>query len=170
MSLLDKDSRIIMASELAREYKLKEYHCSESAIRACAQALDIDLPEGVIKAACGFRGGGGGYLDRCGIIEAGSMLISYLYGRTSPDEPDWPYSYLICLLHDRFKVCFGSIYCRDIFPEASKDKSLPSCINTYTQGCEIITKLLLEVDELLDNAPEIVRQNGVFWKDVVNKL
>jgi C_GCAxxG_C_C family probable redox protein len=153
---------ISQAVELAGEYKLQGFHCSESVIRACAEAIGIHLSDDVLRAACGFRGGGGGYMDRCGVIEAGCMLISSLYGRLTPDQPDWDYSYLICVLHDRFKEHFESLYCRDIMPAESK-KGGPVCIRVYTEGAEIVTRLLLEAREILDGVPPEDQGKRKLW-------
>lgn len=151
--------KIALAAARAKEYKFRGYHCSESVIRACGEALDLRLSDDLVRAACGFRGGGGGYMDRCGVIEAGCMLISYLYGRLTPEQPDWGYSYLICEFHDRFKEHFASIYCRDVMP-AERGKDAPVCLRVFAEGSEILTRLLLEAPEILDAVPLAERKNG----------
>lgn len=75
---MNNKERIDKARELAKSYKLQGYHCSESIIRAVPKALDMEISDDVIKAACGFFRGGGGTCDRCGVIECGLMLISML--------------------------------------------------------------------------------------------
>lgn len=148
--ILNIDDPVRRAGELAMYYKRQKFHCSEAAIRACPESLGIHIPEEVVRSACGFRGGGGGYWDRCGVIEAGIMLISYLYGRLTPYQEAWPYSYLIRELHSRFKEEFTSIYCRDIKGCSANH----SCDVIYRKGCEIVVRLLLDAPELLCSVSE----------------
>lgn len=149
-----RQARINEAKARSRNYKLQGYHCSESIIRACSEALGLRLPEDVLRCASGFRGGGGGYHDRCGVIESGSMLISYLYGRLGPHQEAWTYSYLVRQLHERFKEEFGTIYCRDILePQKERGEPIP-CIDTFERGAGVVTALLLDADELLLHVPE----------------
>jgi len=101
-------------------------------------------------------------MDRCGVIEAGCMLVGYLYGRLTPEQADWDYSYLICVLHDRFKEHFGSIYCRDVMP-AERMKEGPVCIRVFTEGAGIVMGLLLDAQRLLDAVPPAERKNGRLW-------
>jgi C_GCAxxG_C_C family probable redox protein len=144
-----------IAAEKCEECRLEGFHCSESSIRACAEALNIELPEEILRLSSGFRGGGGGYGDRCGVVEAGIMLISYLYGRTDPKVDVSGYSYLIRILHDRFNKELGSYYCRVLRPFAYYlSGPEQNCSHVYKKGAEIVTQLLLEADQLMREMPE----------------
>ncbi len=146
------------AADKCESYRLQGYHCSESALRACADVLNISLPEELLKVSSGFRGGGGGYGDRCGVVEAGIMLISYLYGRTDPKADVSDYSYLIRILHDRFNARLGSYYCRVLRPFAFYlSGAEQNCSHTYKEGARIITQLLLEAPQLIKEMPESER-------------
>lgn len=149
-----REDMIKNARFLVREYRMQGFHCSESTIRACSEAMGLSLSEDVLRCACGFRGGGGGYGDRCGVIEAGCMLISYLYGRLRPHQRVWEYSYLIRVLHQRFLGSFATIYCREIKEMEIENQTEIICMHTYELGAEIIVNLLLDADELLENMPE----------------
>lgn len=130
-------------------YRLDGYHCSEATLRACADMLNLDLPEVLFKVSSGFRGGGGGYGERCGVLESGIMLISFLYGRTEPNENIAGYSFLIRTLHDRFLAELGSYTCRVLKPFAQHISPDRSCSYVYKKGSMVVAKLLMESDSLL---------------------
>lgn len=135
--------KILSARQIARDYKLKGYHCSECIIRTVNDVLDLKMSDDVLRCACGFRGGGGGYRDRCGIIGAGIMIISYLYGRDDCSGDVEEYSNLIIQLHEEFKNHFNTIYCRDIYYDQKKKMVENTCLDTVEDGVEIILDLLI---------------------------
>lgn len=147
--------KVKLAGELAEAYRLKGYHCSESSIRGAAEALGIELSDELLRISSIFRGGGGGWGDRCGVVESGLMLLGLLYGRKDPSVPDKAYSYLAQEWHKRFKMEFVSIYCRDILPVAKhRSEPNPNCSNTYVVGTEMMAQMLLDAPDLLLNMPE----------------
>ncbi|MBO2516658.1 MAG: hypothetical protein CW338_05165 [Clostridiales bacterium] len=149
-SNLNRDQIIETAARLAVEYKHMGFHCSESMIRAVPQALGIALPSDVIRSACGFFGGGGGTGDRCGIIEIGIMLISFLYARMHPMQSENNLRVLIRRLQDEFEHEIGSIYCRQIKPAAvERCGPVIGCEETYGKGAAIVTRILLDADRIL---------------------
>jgi C_GCAxxG_C_C family probable redox protein len=148
------EEKIKAAAEKSEAYRLKGFHCSESVIRACSEVLNIQLPEEILRMSSGFRGGGGGYGDRCGVTEAGIMLISYLYGRTDPAADVSGYSYLVRILHERFNKELGGYYCRVLRPFAFYlSGSAQNCSHVYKKGAEIVMTLLLEAERLIKEMP-----------------
>lgn len=139
------------AAERCEELRLLGYHCSEASIRAVAEALDMELDEDILKTACGFRGGGGGMRERCGVVETGIILIGLKYGRLQPIERSGPYSYLVRKLHQRFLEELGSYICRDLYiPSKRLDDN---CSYIYQNGAKIVTKILLEAERLISEMP-----------------
>lgn len=146
--------KIKLAGEKAYEYG-QNFHCSESAIRAINDVFELGMPEIVLKLATGFRGGGGGYGDRCGILEVGIIAFSYLYGRFDSKQDCSTVSYLVRILHKRFIDELGSYYCRFLRPfHDDKCKGFP-CLYVYRKGTELVASVLIEAEELIKNMTDI---------------
>ena len=143
----------LKVGEKAVEYG-ERFHCSESVIRAINDLFELNMPDHIIKLATGFRGGGGGYGDRCGTLEAGILVLSYLYGRVSSDEECNSLSYLVRTLHNRFMEELGSIYCRILLPFHEKISDTDDCLYVYRKGAELVAGVLIEAEELIKNIPE----------------
>ena len=154
-SNLDPEKIINEAGRLAVEYKRKGFHCPEATIRAVPEALEIPLSADVIRSACGFFGGGGGTGDRCGIVEAGIMLISFLYARMHPLQSEQNVRTLVSRWIDEFRKEVGFIHCRDIKPpEVEKYSAAVGCEDIYRRGAMTLTRLILEADSILAQANE----------------
>jgi len=156
---------IDFAARRANEYRQKwfvmhkkkdglGFHCSESSIRAINEALNLNLPEEIFRISTGFRGGGGGYGDRCGIIGSGIILLGYKYGRLKAEDNCTKISYLVRLLHNSYMEKLGSIYCRVLLPFHQLHSKDDSCAYVYDMGTRIVTELLLEAEELLLAMPK----------------
>ncbi|MCL2853632.1 MAG: C-GCAxxG-C-C family protein [Defluviitaleaceae bacterium] len=152
-----------LAAEKCENYRKQGFHCSESSLRAVAEALDIPISEDFKRISSGFRGGGGGYMERCGIVEVGIMLISYLYGRTDPKVDEGSYSYLVRILHERFIKELGSYTCRQLLPWSRANTEERNCSIVYDKGARILTRLLSEADDLIANMTEEERKLLVIW-------
>ena len=140
--------------EISRQYKLEGYHCSETVIRTLNDVFELKMNDDVLRCACGFRGGGGGYRDRCGILEAGMMAISYIYGRNDVTGDIEGCSYLIRTLHERFREHFDTIRCLDIYTK-QKEMNVPNtCLDPTMEGSVLVAEVLLEAEELLKNISE----------------
>ena len=152
------EDKLQAAAEKCEAYRLMGYHCSESSIRACSEILDIRLPEEILRISSAFRGGGGGYGDRCGMVEAGMMLTAFRYGRIDPKVDVSDYSYVIRILHDRFLTELGGVHCRILKPFAYYlSGEAQNCSHVYKKGAAIVMKLLLEADQLIKEMPESER-------------
>jgi len=152
-----------IAAEKCEAYRRQGFHCSESSIRAVSEVLDIPITEELQRVSSGFRGGGGGYMERCGIVEVGIMLISHLYGRTDPTVKEGEYSYLIRVLHERFIQGLGSYTCRQLLPWSKANTEERNCSIVYDKGVRILTRLLIEAPELIENMTEEQRNLTVIW-------
>ncbi len=148
------------AGERANQFRLEGFHCSESVLRAAAIAIGVELPEALLRVSTGFRGGGGGYGDRCGALNSGAMLISFLYGRVRATEDNTCASELTKILHQRFDEELGATRCSLLNRVYSKQVSDGSCSIVYAAGARIVVKLLGEASQLCSACspvPSLVR-------------
>lgn len=146
----DREEIIRKAGELAVAYKAQGFHCSESVIRAVPEALGIQLPPELTRAGCGFLGGGGGTGGRCGIVEVGIMLISWLYGRMFPQQSEQDMKVLVPALIEAYRAEMGSTECRDIkWPEVEKYGPVIGCREVYRRGASVVARILLDADAIL---------------------
>lgn len=146
------------AGEKASSYKLSGYHCSESVIRALNDTFGWKMSKEMLRMASGFRGGGGGIRGRCGIIEAGIMAISYLYGRDDQSGTVWTYSYLTRYWIQRFEEHFGSSGCLDIYTKQKAMQVPNTCHDPVVEGTKIIAEILYDAEEILRKVPEEERR------------
>ena len=151
---MNREEILQKTKEISRKYKRMGYHCSETVIRTLNDVFELQMSDDVLRCACGFRGGGGGYRDRCGILEAGMMTISYLHGRDDQEGDIEGYSYLIRILHERFLKHFGTIRCLDIYTKQKEENVANTCLEPTVEGTVLISELLLEAKELLKQAKE----------------
>ncbi len=143
-----KEEVIARSAELARNYKRQGFHCSEAVVRAVPEALEINMPADVIRSACGFFGGGGGTGGRCGVVESGIIVISFLYGRMHPLQSTDKVKDVVRTLLREFKEQFESLECKFVKAAAVAQHGAEfGCEDVYAQGAALITKILLEADE-----------------------
>lgn len=127
-------------AERCEMYRKQGFHCSESVIRACNDGLHLKLSPDVIRCACGFRGGGGGAGGRCGVIEAGIILLSHQYGRDCPEDSCDECSTRVRQFIRQFESTFGSAECCDLNP--AEIDTFGDCGRVYRRGAELVCQYL----------------------------
>jgi len=114
-----KNELIEKAYRLGYEYERTFRGCSQCALAAIYDTLNIN-DEGVFKAATGFAGGGGlTGISVCGAYAAGVMVISQLCGRdrsnfADPDGIRFKTFELVRRFTQEYARELGSVICRDI--------------------------------------------------------
>ncbi len=142
LSQMTLDDLANWAGARANEFRREGFHCSESVLRAVALAIGVDLSDEMLRVSTGFRGGGGGYGDRCGALNSGAMMISYLYGRTRPTEDSTYVSELTNLLHKRFDDELGATRCSLLLKCYSKQVPDGSCSIVFAAGARLAVQVL----------------------------
>jgi C_GCAxxG_C_C family probable redox protein len=143
-----------LAGACCDKYHSQGYHCSESIIRGCAEALGLDIPAAVLKATEGFGGGGGGCRESCGLLESGVALLSFLYGRTDSREDDTGCYYLIRVYHERFLAEMGSILCRELRTPNRYLSGWRSCAPLFNKAARILADVIVDADKLIAEMPD----------------
>lgn len=155
------------AGRRANQYRQIEFHCSESVLRAASEALGIKLSDEMLRTSTGFRGGGGGYGDRCGALNSGAMLISYLYGRVLPTEDNTCPSELTYALHERFEEQLGGTKCSVLMNVYFKLSTDDSCEIVYAAGARLAVQLLGEASQICALCPPVPRLAALKASQVV---
>lgn len=155
LSRVTLDELANWAGERANRFRLEGFHCSESVLRAVALAIGLELSDEMLRVSTGFRGGGGGYGDRCGALNSGAMIISLLYGRTKATEDNTCASELTKILHQRFADELGATQCALLNRVYSKQVPDGSCSIVYDAGSKIIIKLLGQADQICSTCAQI---------------
>jgi len=106
--------------------------------------------------ASGFHGGGGAInIDEegmkatptgcmCGALAAGVLVLSILYGRTTPVGPRYScISHLSGYLHQRFQDEMGGKCCAMLRPFHHKVDEEHSCRAIYKRGAELAVEVAL---------------------------
>jgi C_GCAxxG_C_C family probable redox protein len=114
-----KSELIEKAYHLGYEYERTYRGCSQCALAAIHDTLNIN-DDSVFKAATGFAGGGGlTGISVCGAYAAGVMVISWLTGRercnfADPGGIRFKTFELVRKFTQEFSHELGSVICRDI--------------------------------------------------------
>ncbi len=140
----DIGQRIEDAGSRAEELRQQGFHCSEAVLRAAAAAVGAAVDASVLRLSTGLAGGGGGYGDRCGALEAGALLVGLVYGRTDVEADSTCAGQLVKWLHGRFAAEFGSTACNVIRPiSVTRLSDDFSCGPIYRRGAELAAEAVL---------------------------
>jgi C_GCAxxG_C_C family probable redox protein len=89
------------------------FHCSEAFFLCVGDYLLGEIHPGMQRMTTGFAGGVGcTYHEVCGALSGGAMVLSAIYGRTSPDQDDSQCMQLVAKYWDLFEQHFGTTKCK----------------------------------------------------------
>lgn len=88
-------------------------HCSESVLKAVADACGIDSPL-IPRIATGFAGGISGTKNTCGAVTGGIMALGLAFGRDDADAHSTPTYEKVHQFLARFEEEFDTINCFEL--------------------------------------------------------
>ncbi len=111
--------------ELAREYFLKGYNCSQAIVLAFSDLTGLDGHTGA-KLASSFGGGMGRMREVCGTFSGMLIVLGMLRGYDAAAETETENKKLhyarVQALAERFRAEFGSIICRELLAGKAKEE------------------------------------------------
>lgn len=100
------------ARNLAGEYFRNGYNCAESVFLTFRELFAPELDAGLVKMFTGLGGGFGQAGCACGALNASSLAISYLTGRTASSEDRYRAYGAVKEFCELFEKRFGGTCCR----------------------------------------------------------
>lgn len=111
--------------DLAKEYFLKGYNCSQAVVLAFSDRMALD-EHTAARLASSFGGGMGRMREVCGTFSGMLMVLGMLYGYDAASETESANKKLhyerVQALAERFRNEFGSIICRELLSGKAKEE------------------------------------------------
>ena len=111
--------------ELAREYFLKGYNCSQAIVLAFSDRIGLD-EHTAAKLASSFGGGMGRMREVCGTFSGMLIVLGMLHGYDAAAETETENKKLhyarVQELAERFRKEFGSIICRELLAGKAREE------------------------------------------------
>ena len=101
--------------ELAGEYFLQGYNCSQAVVLAFSDIIGINEKD-ALKLASSFGGGMGRLREVCGAVSGMFIVAGLLYGYDTPERGEIKAEHYrrIQELAKRFEDKYGSVICREL--------------------------------------------------------
>ncbi len=101
------------------------------------------VDEREIRMTAGFAGGiGETYLNNCGVLSAGVMIIGALYGRTSPEKDDQVCQDLSARYQEKFQEFFETLNCGKLREERYGSGGAEPCSILVERGARVLMDVL----------------------------
>ena len=115
---MNKKQVMKLAEQLGYRYEQESHYCPQATLAALMDVFHFD-DDTLFKSCFGFHGGGGDSNDGpCGALVAGTIAISYFFGRTRSEFDlriqNCQATGLVKRLHEYFEEEYGGIRCRDV--------------------------------------------------------
>ncbi|MCQ2753224.1 MAG: C-GCAxxG-C-C family protein [Bacilli bacterium] len=141
-------------SELAKQYFLKGYNCSQSVVLAFKDLIKLDEAT-ITKIASPFGGGLGRMRETCGALSGALIVLGYLYGSDNANAQAKERLYVhVQAIVKAFKDKNGFVLCRDLLHlDHQSDTPRPAernaqyyhsrkCVEIVSSAAEILEQYL----------------------------
>lgn len=132
--------------EIAKENFNSGMNCAQAVVAAFSDLLGKDA-ETLVNAALSFGGGLGRQGELCGTVSGMSMVAGALYGEGASKGAHYAFIRELC---DRFREETGSIVCRELLGQVSKNafgQELDVKKRPCVELCALAAKILSEAIE-----------------------
>ena len=138
--------------QLATQYFLDGYNCSQAVFLAFAPELGMDR-DAAARLSSSFGGGMGRMREVCGAVSGMLLVAGLLYGYSDPgpgDKDKMAHYQLVQHLAGQFRERYGSIICRELLDNPPSDPApTPRTAEFYkTRPC---ARMVIAAAEILDN-------------------
>lgn len=107
-----------MRGEIAEQYFLQGYNCSQSVLMAFSDLINIDKKD-LAKLSLPLGGGLGRLRLTCGAVTGMALAAGYIFGKDEPSDIDKSKMYEITReLIKRFEVKYQTITCKELLEKA----------------------------------------------------
>ena len=115
---MNKKQVMELAQQLGYRYEQESHYCPQATLAALMDVFNFN-DDTLFKSCFGFHGGGGDSNDgACGALVAGTIAISFFFGRTRSEFDlriqNCQATGLVKRLHECFEEEYGGIRCRDV--------------------------------------------------------
>ena len=136
-------------SQLAHEYHMKGYNCSQSLLAAFSDVTGLSETESLSVSGCFGRGAGSGEL--CGAI-SGAIMVLGMLTPVDPADPVGSKKRTVSLskeLQKRFSEKFGALRCQELLQNKfTPDDTTPAAKAMGLTGhCDIMIVTAVEIVE-----------------------
>ncbi len=147
------------AADLARDYFIYGYHCSESLVKAINEYYELHLDESILRITSALSAGLGKAKSICGTITGGALILGHLYGRTEAHEDDDLVFDLMREYYDKFVKKFGTERCSELTKDIhwGHPDHREACAEYVYQATAFLSEILEETQRNLpvENGPRL---------------
>ena len=132
------------AVEQAQNLFAGQYHCAETVVKVCLQALGEDAGSALLHATPFGGGFGKTFMETCGVMSGSMIVIGHLYGRSGPGESwDVP-AELAARVREKFLQRNKSTSCRTLYESfgENEDVQLAECRKLVCSGVADLLEFL----------------------------